>query len=48
MFSAKLFRQQLCYFNDIDYPEKVIFMPEFKISQEEVKKALVDFATEPF
>lgn len=39
-FSEKLFRQQLSYFEDLDYSEKVDFMSEFSIDNEEIKKIL--------
>ena len=48
MFSAKLFRQQLCYFNDIDYTEEVEFMDGFSVSEDEVKNFLIEIATTPF
>ncbi len=47
-FNEKLFRQQLCYFDDIDYSEEVVFMDGFHVSAEEVKNYLVDIATTPF
>lgn len=43
-FNPKLFRQQLCYFDDIDYSEKVEFMPGFEVSEEAVKEALINHA----
>jgi hypothetical protein len=48
MFSAKLFRQQLSYFKDIDYSEEVEFMDSFGVSDETVKNYLIDIATSPF
>jgi hypothetical protein len=47
-FSSKLFRQQLAYFNDIDYQEEVFYLPGFEVSEEEVKDFLVEIATRPF
>jgi hypothetical protein len=45
MFSAKLLRQQLSYFEDIDYSEEVEYIaPE--ASQDEIKKFLIKIATE--
>ena len=32
-FNEKLFRQQLCYFDDIDYSEEVVFMDGFMFQQ---------------
>ena len=43
LFSEKLFRQQLCFFKDINYSEKVEF-----VSDEEIKDFLIDIATDPF
>jgi hypothetical protein len=48
MFSAKLFHQQLCFFNDIDYSEEIDFMPGFSVPEETVKNYLIDIATAPF
>ncbi len=47
LFSEKLFRQQLCFFNDINYSEKVEFVSD-AVSDEEMKKFLTDIATTPF
>jgi len=47
LFSEKLFRQQLCYFTDINYSEKVEFVSD-EISDEEIKNFLTDIATTPF
>ncbi len=44
-FSEKMFREQLSYFDDINYSEKVDFMPGFEIPDEKIKEKLVDFAT---
>jgi hypothetical protein len=46
-FSAKLFRQQLAYFTDIDYTEKVIFIAESP-DDNEIREFLTDQATIPF
>ena len=40
IFSFKLFRQQLCYFQDIDYTEEVFYLSGFETSEEEVKRFL--------
>ncbi|MEK7657928.1 MAG: hypothetical protein AAB366_01915 [Patescibacteria group bacterium] len=40
-FNEKIFREALAYFKDINYDEKVIFMPGFKISDETIKKELI-------
>lgn len=43
MFSSKLFVQQLCYFNDIDYTEEVSFISQ-SIDLEEIKRFLIKTA----
>jgi Nucleotidyl transferase AbiEii toxin, Type IV TA system len=45
LFSAKLFRQQLCYFQDIDYSEEVSFLQGFEVSDTSVKAFLTDIST---
>ena len=46
-FNEKLFRQQLCYFKDIDYSEPIEFVGG-EISGDEIKEFLVDASTVPF
>jgi len=46
-FNEKLFREQLCFFDDIDFSEKVEYMGD-EINEEEIKKVLVDTATTKF
>ena len=46
-FNAKLFREQLCYFDDIDYSEKVEYVGE-EIDDETIKIFLTDIATQRF
>jgi len=43
-FNEKMFRSQLAYFKDIDYSEEVVFKKGFEISNEKIKKALVNFS----
>ncbi|MBU0566636.1 nucleotidyl transferase AbiEii/AbiGii toxin family protein [bacterium] len=43
-FNEKLFRQQLCYFKDIDYSEPIEFIGE-EIFEDEIKEFMVDVAT---
>jgi Nucleotidyl transferase AbiEii toxin, Type IV TA system len=43
LFSEKLFRQQLCYFKDIDYREEVDYLIA-PISDEEIKSFLINIA----
>jgi len=45
-FSEKNFREQLCYFDDIDYSEQVVFMKGYEVKNEEIKKFLIDVALE--
>ncbi len=47
LFSSKLLRQQLSYFDDIDYSEEVELMSN-DITKEEVKNFLIEIATEEF
>ena len=46
-FNAKLFREQLCYFDDIDYSEKVEYVGE-EVDDETIKIFLTDIATKRF
>lgn len=46
-FNQKLFRQQLCYFKDIDFSESVDYMKD-AISEEEVQEFLTEVATTSF
>lgn len=43
-FNEKLIRQQLSYFQDIDYSEKIDFMPGFTVEDKEVKKILTEIS----
>lgn len=43
-FNEKLFRTQLGYFKDINYSEKIDYLPSFEVSDKEVKKALIEFS----
>jgi hypothetical protein len=45
LFSPKLFRQQLCYFKDIDYTEEVTFV-NVEVSDHEIKDFLIEIATQ--
>lgn len=47
LFSEKLFRAQLCYFDDIDYSEPVEFLVQ-PLPTEEIKNYLIDKATDLF
>lgn len=43
-FNEKIFRGQLAYFEGINYSEEVEFLPGFKVSDEKIKKSLVEFS----
>ncbi len=45
-FNAKIFRNQLAYFDDINYTEKVEYMPGFEVPDDLVKQKLIDFSLE--
>lgn len=45
-FNEKLFRVQLGYFEDIDYSEKVEFMPRFETNKETIENFLKDKSLE--
>ena len=47
-FNLKLFKEQLSFFNDINYEEEVNFLKGFEVSEEEIKSFLTDLATQPF
>lgn len=48
LFSEKLFRGQLNYFEGINFDEPVDFMPGFEVSEAEVKTFLIDAALTGF
>ena len=43
-FNPKMFRVQLSYFDDINYQEKINFLPGFEVGEKEVKKKLIEFS----
>jgi len=43
-FNGKLFREQLSYYEDIDYTEQIVFMPKSSVSNEEIKKNLIEIS----
>lgn len=43
-FNSKIFRTQLSYFDDINYDERVEFMPGFAVSDKKIKATLVEFS----
>jgi len=40
-FNEKIFRVQLAYFKDLDYSEKIDYLPDFEVADEKVKKELI-------
>ena len=46
-FNEKLFREQLCFFDDIDYSEKIAYIGN-EVDEEEIRKVLIDIATTQF
>ena len=46
LFSEKLFRSQLCFFDDIDYSESVDFIIPSPPSEETIKKSLTAIAVQ--
>lgn len=45
-FNERIFREQLAYFEDINYSEVVKFMFGYEVTEKEVKQALVNFSVE--
>ena len=43
-FNEKIFRTQLAYFEDINYSEEIIFKRGYEVSDEEIKKSLIEFS----
>jgi len=43
-FNERLLRQQLTYFDDINYTEPVEYFPEHAVPDEEIKRALTEYA----
>ncbi|MFZ2969709.1 MAG: nucleotidyl transferase AbiEii/AbiGii toxin family protein [Minisyncoccia bacterium] len=43
-FNERIFREALSYFNDINYTEPIEFLRGFEVSDEKIKKALVEFS----
>lgn len=46
LFSEKLFRSQLCYFDDVDYTEPVDYIIDNPPSDDTIKQTLTDIAVE--
>lgn len=47
MFNPKLFRQQICYFDDVNYSEKVVYMDD-PVQNDDIKSYLAEAALQPF
>ena len=45
-FNEKNFRTQLSYFKDVDYTEKVIYMPGFEVDDESIKDFLKELSVQ--
>lgn len=45
-FNERIFREQLAYFDDINYSEDVNFLPGFEVSAEKIKNSLIKFSLE--
>lgn len=43
-FNERLFREQLSYFDDINYREEVIYLPGFETDPATIRQTLTDFA----
>lgn len=43
-FNERLFREQLDFFDDIDYRQVVVFKPGFEVPEEEIKRALKEYS----
>ena len=43
-FNERLSREQLSYFKDINYQEEIIFKDGFEVSNEKIKKSLIDLS----
>ena len=43
-FNERIFREQLAYFEDIDYREEVVFLKGFAVSDKIIKTKLIEFS----
>lgn len=43
-FNEKIIREQLSYFEDINYSEEIIFKDGFEVDDETIKKGLIEFS----
>ena len=45
-FNEKIFRSQLIYFKDIDYSEKIVYLPGFEVEDKVIQKELIKISLE--
>lgn len=45
-FNERIFKEQLSYFDDINYAEKISYRPGFEVDDKTVKKELIKFSLE--
>lgn len=43
-FNERIFREQLAFFDDINYDEQIEWLPGFPISNEKIKRALIQYS----
>ncbi|MEA2065077.1 MAG: hypothetical protein U9O66_02150 [Patescibacteria group bacterium] len=43
-FNPRIFREQLSYFDDINYAEKIFYKPGFEVDDQKIKKELIKFS----
>jgi hypothetical protein len=43
-FDEKLFREQLTYFEDLNYSESIEYMPEFAVDDSVIKQRLIEIS----
>jgi hypothetical protein len=43
-FNERIFREALSYFDDVNYTEPIEFLPGFEVSDEKIKKSLIEFS----
>jgi len=43
-FNGRIFREALAYFGDVNYAEKIIFMPGFEVNDKKIKQELTKFS----
>jgi hypothetical protein len=43
-FNERIFREALAYFNDVNYDERIEFLPGFEVADAKIKKELIKFS----